>query len=287
MYNRRNSLVRAINSALSQTHPPEEIIVVDDGSESEIEAYLLEAHPKIVSQIKIIRKSVNGGVSRARNLAVRNSVGQLLALLDSDDEWHPQKLAKQVAAFERDPHLSLVSCQQWMVHGNRRTAPNRKFYRFNLFNHLINGWHPPTPSSLLIKRSCLVDVPFDEDVRYLEDLDWWLKFSLLEPKIEWVNEFLMYYHLTEENRLSYMATQERFRKINKVLARWKERIVLERGERQYLTFQNHLYTYNALDAFVVFVRRRKFRSAIKMVTGYLWNRQEFYQLVVRRVLRIP
>ena len=257
--------------------------MVDDGSEFDVAAFLSEEHPRIASQVTLIRLPVNGGVSRARNVAVRNSVGHLLALLDSDDQWHPQKLAKQVAAFEKDPDLSLVSCQQWMVYGNRKRAQLREFHRHELFDHLINGWHPPTPSSLLIKRSFLDDIPFAEDIRYLEDLDWWLKFSLLEPKVQWVDDFLMYYHLSEENRLSYMAIQDRFRKIDSVLTRWQEHILVEKGKKQYLTFQNHLYTYNALDAFVVFVRRRKFGSALKMVTGYLWNRQEFYQLVARRV----
>ncbi len=285
VYNRRESLIRAITSVLNQTRCPDEIIVVDDGSEPEVGVYLQQEHPRLAGQVVVIRQAMNGGVSKARNLAFRTSSGSLIALLDSDDEWHSEKLAKQVALFEKNPQIDLVSCQQWVVRNEEPRREKRKLYREDVFDHLINGWRPPTPSSLLIKRRFLEEIPFDESIRYLEDLDWWLKFSLLEPTVDYVDEYLMYYHTNETNRLSYVASQERFVRIEYVLSHWEPILVQKKGKEKYRIFRNHLLTFNALDAFVVYVRKQRFVSAGRIAIKYLWHKRKFYQLGGQRILR--
>lgn len=285
MYNRRESLIRAITSVVNQTRRPDEIIVVDDGSDFEVGVYLRQKYPQLADQVMVIRQEVNGGVSKTRNIAFQKSTGHLIALLDSDDEWHPEKLAKQVVLFEDNLQIDLVTCQQWIVQNEKRRREKRELYRENLFDHLIYGWHPPTPSSLMMKRRFLEEIPFDESIRYLEDLDWWLKFSLLEPTIEYVDEFLMYYHTSELNRLSYANFQERFIKINQVLSRWKPTLIHKKGIDKYRVFKNHLLTFNAIDAFVVCIRKRRLALAVRIVMKYLWNKKEFYQLGGKRILK--
>jgi glycosyltransferase involved in cell wall biosynthesis len=285
VYNRRESLIRAITSVLNQTRCPDEIIVMDDGSEPEVSVYLQQEHPRLAEQVVVIRQATNGGVSKARNLAFQNSSGSLIALLDSDDEWHPDKLARQVAWFEKNSQIDLVSCQQWVVRGNGQQHERRKLYREGIFDHLINGWRPPTPSSLLLKRELLEKIPFDESIRYLEDLDWWLKFSLLTPTIEYVDAYLMYYHTNETNRLSYVASRERFFKIERLLSRWEPVLVQKKGKKKYRAFRNHLLTFNAVDAFVVYIRNRRFVSAGQIAIKYLWYKKKFYHMVGQRILR--
>ena len=285
VYNRRESLIRAVASVLNQTRRPDEIIVVDDGSEPEVGTYLQREHPHLAARVVVIRQAMNRGVSTARNVAFQNSSGDLIALLDSDDEWHPEKLAKQVALFEKNSQIDLVSCQQWIMRGNGQRREKRKLYRKDVFDHLMDGWRPPTPSSLLLKRRLLEEIPFDEGIRYLEDLDWWLKFSLLAPTIEYVDEFLMYYHTNETNRLSYVASQERFLKIERVLTQWEPILVQKKGKKKYQVFRNHLLTFNALDAFVVYVRKRRLLSAVRVAIRYLWYKKKFYHLVGQRILR--
>ena len=102
-YNRGYILDRAIESALSQTYPHVEVIVVDDGSTDDTGAVAA----RYGSRIRYIRKE-NGGVSSARNRGFAESRGEFVALLDSDDGWLPWKLAAQVAILQRDPTIGMV-----------------------------------------------------------------------------------------------------------------------------------------------------------------------------------
>ena len=88
-YNRQNLVQRAIKSALSQTLKPHEIIVIDDGSTDDT-INILKSYP-----IKVLTQK-NQGVSSARNLGIKNSSGDVIAFLDSDDEWFVTKLEEQV-----------------------------------------------------------------------------------------------------------------------------------------------------------------------------------------------
>ena len=103
-YNAERFLERSVRSALDQTRPAHEIIVVDDGS-TDRTGSIAEQLPGIV----VIHQR-NAGVSAARNAGLDAATGHLVAFLDADDEWLPQKLARQVAEFVAAPSLGLVHC---------------------------------------------------------------------------------------------------------------------------------------------------------------------------------
>lgn len=104
-YNYARFLAQAIDSALAQTLMPREVIVVDDGSTDDT-ARVLEAY---ADGITVIRQP-NLGVAAARNAGAARAEGELLAFLDADDVWLPEKLERQVAKFESDAGLGLVHC---------------------------------------------------------------------------------------------------------------------------------------------------------------------------------
>jgi glycosyltransferase involved in cell wall biosynthesis len=103
VYNGAAYLAEAITSALQQTYAPYEVIVVDDGS-TDGSAAVAEA---FVPRVRVIRQA-NAGCGAARNTGVRNASGSLLAFLDADDLWTPEKLAWQVAALDETPAPELV-----------------------------------------------------------------------------------------------------------------------------------------------------------------------------------
>src|SRR5688572_7246314 len=103
-YNYGRYLESSVKSALAQTYPISEIIVVDDGSTDETESVV----SGFGDQVRYIRLD-HTGVSAARNRGVAESTGELLAFLDADDIWLPEKIAKQVARFS-DPEIGLVYC---------------------------------------------------------------------------------------------------------------------------------------------------------------------------------
>lgn len=106
VYNGSRFVVAAVRSALEQTHVPADVVVVDDGS-TDGTADLLTT--QFGPRIQLLRRQ-NGGVSVARNVGVEVATGELIAFLDADDEWLPNKLERQVAALTANPELGLVHC---------------------------------------------------------------------------------------------------------------------------------------------------------------------------------
>src|SRR6185436_10196720 len=102
-YNRAYCLARTIDSALGQTHPSVEVIVVDDGSVDET-AEMVAARYGSDARVRLIRQA-NAGVSAARNTGLRVARGDYVALLDSDDVWEPWKLELQVACMRARPEV--------------------------------------------------------------------------------------------------------------------------------------------------------------------------------------
>ncbi len=102
-YNREAYICMAVESVLRQTLKPFEIMVIDDGSTDHTENVL----EPFFGQIKYL-KTDHIGVSEARNLGLKEAGGDFIAFLDSDDEWLPEKLQRQLDVFEKNPDVGLV-----------------------------------------------------------------------------------------------------------------------------------------------------------------------------------
>lgn len=113
-YNRKSTIKRAIDSVLNQTYKNIELIIVDDASTDGTLEYVSDLYGEDDRIIYILNK-YNEGVSEARNIGIRASSGRWVAIQDSDDEWRPEKLEKQVALIDdNDPEIGLIYCQ-WKV----------------------------------------------------------------------------------------------------------------------------------------------------------------------------
>ncbi|SEV98947.1 glycosyltransferase family 2 protein [Natrinema salifodinae] len=96
-YNRAAALPTAIDSALEQTIDDLEVVVVDDGSTDDTDSVLAEYED---SRVRPVVHATNQGANVARNTGIEHARGEYVAFLDSDDEWHPEKLEQQLAALE-------------------------------------------------------------------------------------------------------------------------------------------------------------------------------------------
>lgn len=99
-FNRAKVIGETLESVLAQTYSPIEIIVVDDGSTDDTEAVVAP----YLDRIRYIRQP-NGGLAVARNTGFAAGTGELVAWLDSDDTWNPEKLAIQMAFLQRHPEV--------------------------------------------------------------------------------------------------------------------------------------------------------------------------------------
>jgi glycosyltransferase involved in cell wall biosynthesis len=106
-YNDSKYIEKCVKSALNQTYPNTEIIIVDDGSNAETKIVLKKLEPKIT---KLITQE-NQGQSIARNIGISNSNGVYILNLDSDDFFEPSFCEKAVEKFQEDDEISIVTCQ--------------------------------------------------------------------------------------------------------------------------------------------------------------------------------
>ncbi|MCZ7608087.1 MAG: glycosyltransferase [Planctomycetota bacterium] len=172
-YNRADNLERAVKSALAQTMTDLEVLVVDDGSTDDTPTRF--ASPP--ARVRYIRKP-NGGASSARNAGLRRARGEWIALLDSDDEWMPEKLAVQLVAIGEQ----YVAAASRHVHvnadGSRETKPEILPGRDNhLFRDLYENLSLKT-SSLLFKRHLLEKMGlFNERFPISNDWDFFLRLA--------------------------------------------------------------------------------------------------------------
>jgi glycosyltransferase involved in cell wall biosynthesis len=112
-YNRAHLLGRSIRSVLEQTYSDLELIVVDDASSDNTAEVVLHFDDK---RVKYMRRETNGGPSAARNAGIIASTGEFVAFNDSDDEWLPDKLERQMGAFEiAPPQVGVVYCDFWSI----------------------------------------------------------------------------------------------------------------------------------------------------------------------------
>jgi glycosyltransferase involved in cell wall biosynthesis len=189
-YNRATLLPRAVESVLSQTFRDFECIIVDDCSDDGMNTHgsVTTAGPAL----RYVRLPAHCGVSTARNTGVGHSCGQWLAFLDSDDEWHPEKLERQIAWLSRNPGIRIFQTKEfWIRHGKRVNPPKTHekpegyIFEQSLKRCMI------TPSSVMIERGLFSETGgFNESLRACEDYDLWLRITCRQP-VGLVKEYLL------------------------------------------------------------------------------------------------
>ena len=157
-YNRRDTILKSIKSLLNQTYDNIEIIVVDDGS-SDKTYRLFENYNN--DKIKFFRYEQNKGACYARNYGVSKSTGKYIAFHDSDDEWLPEKLEKQMKKM-LDGNYDFIFCGMYGIkHKRKYYIPNHKFNenKIVLYQQLYRN-HIST-QTMLMKREVFSKVKFD------------------------------------------------------------------------------------------------------------------------------
>jgi glycosyltransferase involved in cell wall biosynthesis len=199
-FNAAAFLAEAVESALAQTHAPLEIIVIDDGS--------TDSTAEVAGRLPVtFMRQENAGVSTARNRAIARSRGELIALLDADDVWLPQKLAVQIEALDREPEAGYASCFFSYIFRPLPGPPSwwpPRWYR--------DGHVPPTeaglciPSTWLLRRSTWDAVgPFEPQRRLGEDINWLARAKDLGFTTALVDDVLVHKRAHEMNLSSQVA----------------------------------------------------------------------------------
>ncbi len=194
-YNRSDVLPEAVESVLGQSCPADEIVVVDDGSSDDTAAVMA---PYVRGGVRYVRRP-NGGNYAARNTGVALTRASLVAFLDDDDVWHPDKLERFVAFMGRQPAVSAVFSDVEKFDGTTRVAsfargapvfgrwlgprrwagdvlPTRRRMYLSLLQEI-----PILPSALMVRRAAFERTGgFDESWRSFGDWEFCLRFARTE-----------------------------------------------------------------------------------------------------------
>ncbi|EMJ94531.1 glycosyltransferase family 2 protein [Leptospira alstonii] len=207
-FNRENKVVKAISSVLRQTLPPQEIIVVDDGSTD----FTVSKIRETFSEIRILSLE-HKGVSHARNRGVERAVGDWIAFLDSDDEWLPEKLERQWKYCEKHPETEILQSQEIWIRNGKRVNPPVHLAKKNgwIFEQSLE-FCSVTPSSVLLKKELYKSQGgMDEELPACEDYDLWLRITSQTP-VALLDELLLVRYGGHEDQLSFRyPAMDRFR----------------------------------------------------------------------------
>ena len=217
VYNRRALVGRAIRSVLAQQGADFEVIVVDDASDDGTSERVRE---EFGNTVKIVILKENSGVSAARNRGIAAAEGEWIALLDSDDEWLPNKLAQQAAALRESGMLVCHTDEIWIRNGVR-VNPHKHHQKFggDIFYKAL-ALCVMSPSSIAIHRRVFADVGmFDECLPACEDYELWLRISCRYEVVYLAEKLIRKYggHADQLSQAHYAMDRFRVYALDKLL----------------------------------------------------------------------
>ena len=205
-YNRYTLLKRAINSLLTQTHTVDEIIVVDDGSTDNTKD-IQNDFPEL---IYIYQK--NSGVSAARNVGIKRAKNKWIAFLDSDDEWHKEKLEKQMVYHMQYPDILMSYTDEVWIRDGKKVKIPKKYRKIGKDAFVENlSYCNIAPSSVMMHKKLFEEFGlFDESFRVCEDYDMWLRI-LSEEKVGLIPEKLINKYAGHDEQLGFRKDMDLLR----------------------------------------------------------------------------
>ena len=218
-YKNSSTLERAIKSVEAQTYSAIEIVVVNDASpETEAIESIISRHPRII----YIRNKLNLGLAGARNAGIQCSSGDYIAMLDADDEYHPQKIATQMK-YMRPSTVLTCSCilvsERGKITGSSFVSCRPRLFKgcaSIITRNTLNGAGIFAEKDLLLKYNC-----YDASLRSCEDWDLYLR--LLSDNVQVIDiGFALYYYHYSPSGLSKNPIS---------ITKWETEVILRHAHR--------------------------------------------------------
>ena len=199
-FNREKFITRSIKSVLNQTYKNIEVIVVDDGSKDKTFLVMKKIKDKRIKYIKLNR---NTGGSNARNIGIKNALGKYIAFQDSDDQFYPDKIEKQLRnIINKKSDLDFCKIRCLMNNSIINIYPNKRqeksIMENNIFDELISKGNFISTQSILVKKNFINKYYFDTTIPRLQDYELLLR-MIPEVKISYTKEVLVDLNLQKDS----------------------------------------------------------------------------------------
>jgi glycosyltransferase involved in cell wall biosynthesis len=207
LYNHQSYITAALDSVFRQSLRPDEVVVVDDGStdsSARLVQQYAEAHP-----IVRLRRQSNQGAHHAINTGMSEARGDILAILNSDDTYAPERLQESVRVLSEQEHVAAVATALDFMDETGRAIRNpwyetaRRYYDEvqDLGVALANGNFIMTTSNLVLRRSAVTELGGFKALRYAHDLDFLLRLLVAGKNIHLIERPLLRYRLHKHNTI--------------------------------------------------------------------------------------
>lgn len=255
-YNAEKYIRESVESALAQTYPNVEVIVIDDGSKDGTKK-ILEPYGAAGKIVYVYQE--NKGLAASRNAGIRAAKGEYVAFLDADDIFLPEKVAEQVRALEASPDFGV--CYSDLLHftdppvGEKSSEFFHHTYTYpsgNIFGELLKRQFI-NPLTVMARRVVFQKYGmFDESLRRSEDWDLWLRFARAGVRFLYLDKPLAQYRVRTSGNLSSLSSEPDMKEKNLFLfLRLGEK--LTPAEQEKYDFQNILARLRAKLVFAYLV----------------------------------
>lgn len=201
-YNHAHFLGRALKSVLDQTCSNWEVLLVDNHSEDNTDEVIKNLND---SRIHLFKIHNNGVIAASRNLGIRESRGEWIAFLDSDDCWYSEKLEKILAVIRAEGNCDVLCHDELIVDintGEKRVLRSGP-YQDAFYETLLVEGNRLSPSAAIVRQSFVArhGVAFNESRNYItvEDYDFWLQLASVSARFRFVHEVLGEYVIHGSN----------------------------------------------------------------------------------------
>lgn len=270
-YNRGQLIQRAINSIIQQTYGPLEIIIIDDGSNDNTENIV----HNIDSDNIIYIKQKNQGACSARNRGIIEAKGDYIAFLDSDDEWKPDMLEKQIKHIN-NINADISVCNYFVEENNKfkKAIVNKKTNTFTL-DELLNRNYITT-GAILIKKELIKEVGmFDENMPRYQDWELMLRIAN-KMEIPFLDELLLVQHVQQKSITRSTSKEKKYYALKRIL------------EKNGNNFQKNLKAYAhihwSMGMYSMFMKNHRWDFLWKGVTMSKFN---FKRFLIYILLKTP
>jgi|LakMenEpi03Aug12_release.lakeMendotaPanAssembly.Ray.scaffolds.fasta_scaffold304744_2 glycosyltransferase involved in cell wall biosynthesis len=241
-YKDSKTLCRAINSVIAQSYKPIEIIVINDCSP---ETKIIEKHLKKYPRIKYFCNKENLGLAASRNKGIQIAKGEIVAFLDADDEYHPDKIKIQLEYLKEN---TAVTCEVLNILPSGKSysklGPDRSIIkpREIMFSNKLNG------AGLLCKKKMILGIGgFNPNLKSCEDYDLWLRLLSSGANVNVVSKPLYLYYFNSEGLSKNIID----------ISKWELRVVQQHASSMDLKWQNN---FDYILAIFIWLIRHLFRS---------------------------